>query len=313
MYILNQAVIEDERFSLKSYLLLAGLCFLAIPYLFPLSESIQQIIFLASIIVSGIPHGSLDYHVEKHTLQNSRIDLTLKGFLIGYLFKMAAYALSWFVLPSAALLVFIGLTAYHFGEIDWPAHKRSRTDAFLYSLYGLQLISFIIIKNIETAAPILELLVRDALAAELWIAWGTTVLPYLMGSIVLSFILLILGHQQLGWKGEMLVQFLVQSIFLFAIIYFLPLYLSFAFYFGVWHSFLSFNLVRKQLSLSNDSRGWFKLAKLALPFTALAWLGILVLVFIQLSSAWLLFSNLLIIIAVLTLPHNLVFTRIRVF
>jgi beta-carotene 15,15'-dioxygenase len=310
--ILNHAGVLRESIPLNYYLLLAGIILLILSFWFLPDEPVQQSIFFISIILSGIPHGSLDYYVEKETLKARKQNITLAGFLAGYLLKMAAYALVWLAAPTLALLIFIGLTAYHFGEIDWPVQKRSRSESTLYTLYGLQLIIFIIVKNITIASPILELLVRHQVTSEQWIFWGTTALPYCMGSITASALVLIIFHRKIGWTKSMLLQFITQTAILCSILYALPLYMSFSFYFGCWHSLLSFNLVRKQLSLSNDSNGWFTLGRLALPFTAIAWLGIILLVGIQLNSTWLALSNLFISIAVLTLPHNLVFTRIRV-
>jgi len=308
----KQIRLVDKRYSLKFFLLVAGALFLAVSFWISPNEDIQQLIFLITIIVAGIPHGSLDYYIEKKTLQSGKQSLTLYRFLAGYLLKMVTYGILWIALPTLALIVFIGLTAYHFGEIDWPSHKRSRTDSILYTLYGLQLILFLIIKNIAVASPILEVLVRNQITSDQWILWGTTALPFILGTIVISTVLLIIFHTKIGWTKSILFQFLAQTSILFSILYTLPLYLSFSFYFGLWHSFLSFNLIRKQLSLSNDSTGWLRLAKLALPFTVVAWLGIVALLSLQTNSTWLLLSNLFIIIAILTLPHNLVFTRIRV-
>jgi Brp/Blh family beta-carotene 15,15'-monooxygenase len=118
----------------------------------------------------------------------------------------------------------------------------------------------------------------------------------------------------LGLSIAILIQFCLQTIVLMMIIFALPLYLGFGFYFGAWHSLLSFNLIRKQMNLTNTISGWLLLIKKALPFTIVAWLGIIALLIFQthMQTEWLAISNLFMGIAILTLPHLQVFTKIKV-
>jgi Brp/Blh family beta-carotene 15,15'-monooxygenase len=172
---------------------------------------------------------------------------------------------------------------------------------------------FIVAGHPESSASILEMMVRHGADKSTWMYWLSNIFPWCTYSLVTSLVLIILSFKKLGWSRENLFQFIVQSALLVSVIRILPLYLSFAFYFGIWHSLLSFNLIRKQMHLSNDWSGWSQLAKKAIPFTVVAWLGILGLIFLSLQtgSQFLILSNVFMGVAVLTLPHLQVFTKVK--
>jgi Brp/Blh family beta-carotene 15,15'-monooxygenase len=109
--------------------------------------------------------------------------------------------------------------------------------------------------------------------------------------------------------------FSVLQILLLAVINIaLPLWLCFAFYFGVWHSTLSFDMIRRDLKLENNLFGWWILVKKALPYATVAWGGILLFIIFRADTRDLMevFHLFFIGIAVLTLPHLQVFTKLKV-
>lgn len=226
---------------------------------------------------------------------------------------MLFYGVAWWLFPTLSLIAFIVMAAFHFGEIDWPLRRNTSLDSALYTIYGFLLITFILTSHISSAAPILETIVRKTLSAAFWLEWGTLLFPYSCFLLSLSITSLLFLHARLGWNRKVLYQFLLQSLILVSIIYWLPLYLSFGFYFGLWHSFISFDLIRKQLKLTNDWPGWSFMIKKAIPYTTIAWIGIVVLIFISgiFVTEWFVLSNLFTGIAVLTLPHMQVFTKIK--
>lgn len=226
---------------------------------------------------------------------------------------MLVYGIIWWLLPVVALIAFLVMAAFHFGEIDWPRRRDTKLDAVLYTVYGFLMIAFILTSHIRSAAPILETIVQQQIRATFWLTWGSLLFPYcalLLGLLVVSLLML---HRRLGWEKKVAYQFALQTLVLVSIIYWLPLYLSFGFYFGLWHSLISFNLIRKQMNLSNDRTGWSFMMRKAIPFTAIAWLGIFVLLVLTrtFQTEWLVLSNIFVGIAILTLPHLQVFTKIK--
>lgn len=299
--------------KLRKYLLVAGLLLTLFATAFSIDENAQLYFLIFIIVFTGVPHGSLDFFVERQALIEKQ-PLSIQKFLGKYLFSMLCYGLVWWLFPTLALVVFIGMAAYHFGEIDWPTRNMLKGEAVLFTVYGFLLIAFILTSHIQSAAPILELVVQKKFETTFWLKWGAVFFPYCCALLGLMLVSLFYLRSHLRWEKKLLHQFLLQSVVLIFIIYQLPLYLSFGFYFGLWHSLLSFQLIHKQMRLTNDLPGWILIAKKAIPFTAIAWMGIVVLVLASgmFQTEWLVLSNIFIAIAILTLPHLQVFTKIRI-
>ncbi len=304
-------MIEFEK--IRKYLLIGGLLLACTAHVVIIGEDIQLYFLIGIIALTGVPHGSLDFFIERQSFINSNQKISINTFLKKYLLTMLGYGIIWLIFPTLALIVFIGISAFHFGEIDWPQRGNTKLESVLYAIYGLLLIAFILTSHINSAAPILETITQKKFSTAFWLEWGTLLFPYCCLILGLHILILLLLHSRLGWERKVIHQFVLQSLLLIFIIYWLPLYLSFGFYFGLWHSLISFNLIRKQMKLSNDWPGWISMVRKALPFTTIAWIGILLLIFISsaFQTEWLVLSNLFVGIAILTLPHLQVFTKIR--
>lgn len=299
--------------KIRKYLLITGLLLTLLAKAVLIGDEVQLYFLIISIILTGVPHGSLDFFIQRQSLINSNQKISIQRFLAKYLFSMLCYGMVWWLFPTLALVVFIVMAAYHFGEIDCPLRGNTKLDSVLYTIYGFLLIAFILTSHISSAAPILEIIVQKKFSIDFWLKWGTLLFPYCCVLLSLSMFILLYLRSYLGWEKAVLYQFVLQSVLLVFIIYELPLYLSFGFYFGLWHSLISFNLIRRQMKLTNDWPGWISIAKKAIPFTTMAWLGILLLIVVSgmFQTEWLVLSNIFVAIAILTLPHLQVFTKIK--
>ena len=184
--------------KIRQYLLFVGVLLAVISVAVPINPNSQLVFFIVIILLTGVPHGSLDFFVEKQTQQQALQPLRLTKFLIKYLLNMLLYGIVWWVMPTVALILFIGLTAYHFGEIDWPARQRSPLDAVLYTLYGLQLIIFIITSHIVDAAPILQQIVQQTISTTTWIQWGNIGFICSTVGLAMQLLLLTIFYKKLG-------------------------------------------------------------------------------------------------------------------
>jgi beta-carotene 15,15'-dioxygenase len=299
--------------KLRKFVLAFGLLLTLIVQTVTIGDELQLyfLIFIVSLI--GIPHGSLDFFIERQSLINNNQKISIRIFLAKYLFTMLAYGIVWWLFPTISLLAFIAMAAFHFGEIDWPVHSNTKLDSGLYTVYGFLLIAFILTSHIRSAAPILEIIIQKKLSAAFWLKWGDLLFPYCCLSVGLIILIISLLRTRLKWGKNILYKFILQSFVLVFIIYILPLYLSFGFYFGLWHSLLSFNLIRKQMKLTNDWSGWIFMAKKAIPYSIVAWMGILILAIMSgtIQTEWLLLSDIFVGVAILTLPHLWVFTKVN--
>ena len=301
----------SEGFTLRYKILIIGLIITVICLIIHPPVNIQLILFFAILLITGIPHGSLDFYLEDQRYIDQKKKISLLLFIVKYLTYMLIYAALWFVLPKTSLLIFIFIAAYHFGEIDWFRKNDSGLNAVMQFIYGLFLIVFLITIHIRDTAPIIAILLKNSLADQQIITIGTSLTLYCeIGFCILSIMIFIL-RKSLNWTLPDLFSFLIQTLLLYGITSLVPFYLSFMFYFGIWHSVLSFDIIRKQLKFANNIAGWKQMGLKCMPFVVVAVLALCLFAF---SSQRLFFSgrvitNLIIGLAVLTLPHLQVFSN----
>ena len=277
-------------------------------YIMPIPETIQWIFFAATILMAGIPHGALDHIVAKQNsnLQNHSFSNT--RFYLTYVSRMALYGICWYFFPSFALLVFIVLSAFHFGETDLPLpisiHKRSAI--VLQTNYGLLIVLVLLLTHAQEVLSILTIIEKEnkvLLTAIFKPLHSTLIILILFSLLILNFIWQYRSHR-LPLRRYVNIAF--RTLLILGIIICLPLPLAFAFYFGCWHSLQSLENIRQHLSNSGSEHISFThLLQKCIPFSLLAFIGIGVLTFLatylQTASVFLFFF--FVGIAILTAPH----------
>lgn len=279
---------------------------------FPISTNQQLVVLFVTLFTLGIPHGALDFYIDQKL--NAGAGKNHKYvFLLKYLLNMLAYGLVWYFLPTIAILIFIGLTAFHFGEIDWLGKSYTGIHKLVYSILGLSWILFLLSKNIHTAIDVFVLLGQSKLQAEEYIHFAKIILPISQAALVGIHIILFFSSKYFFSDNKQFFFAVMQIGCLTILNMLLPLWLCFSFYFGLWHSILSFDKIRQEFEMQNSIIGWKKLLAKAIPYAVVAWTGILIFIYFSLG-AWTIkevLPLLFIGIAVLALPHLQVFTKIK--
>lgn len=300
------------QIQLRQLLLLVGFLLALLHAWFPISPSNQLIVLFVTLFTLGIPHGALDFYIDKKVNRASGKKHKYL-FLFKYFLNMIAYALVWYFLPTIAIVIFIGLTAFHFGEIDWLGKSYTGIHKLVYSLLGLSWILFLLSKNIHTAIDVFVLLGQSKMQAAQYIDIAKIVLPIAQAALVIIHIVLFFSSRYFFSDNKQFFFAVMQIGCLTILNMLLPLWLCFSFYFGLWHSILSFDKIRQEFGMKNTIRGWFALLSKATPYALAAWTGIIVFIIWTLKS-WdikeilpLLFIG----IAVLALPHLQVFTKLK--
>ncbi|MEO1449298.1 MAG: Brp/Blh family beta-carotene 15,15'-dioxygenase [Bacteroidota bacterium] len=265
-------------------------------------------LFIGLMALTGIPHGATDHLVyEKvHGQMNWR------GFLRMYLGSMLVYALLWWALPHMSLLLFLGLSAYHFGESQFLRYDLSHWPRWTkgwVALWGIWVLMLIIGGHEIASVDILNgmLLAQDSVA---WIAANHMLMltvmgvPLLLGGIMLAF------GKFLSWRA------LGMECLMMAALIFLntrsSLMVSFAVYFGLWHACQSIEGELAGLREAWPGFGLWDWVKAAWPFSVISFGG---LGFLLAGLPWwgAHISPLLvffILISVLTLPHMQLMERL---
>jgi Brp/Blh family beta-carotene 15,15'-monooxygenase len=252
--------------------------------LFFYDNSWVEWIFLSTILVLvGIPHGAIDHIVSgaNGSTQN------LMKFFLKYLLIIVAYALLWYFAPKLSLLLFLLISAFHFGEPHF-IHLKLRFKTTTYFITGAFWLSIILFSSFKETQKIL-LPILD-------ITWIEPFKILIISSHTLLLLILILV-QSIPKKPIILIEFLVLA----AVLYYLPLIFSFALYFGFWHSLPTMMAEYKFLKAKSFSN----FIKPFLPLTVVSIVGIGLILFfahrhLEVAELTLLFF---ILISVITAPH----------
>jgi Brp/Blh family beta-carotene 15,15'-monooxygenase len=274
--------------------------------------SLQWYIILPLVILLGIPHGATDHLLYKHLIKDKNQRHRNLVFLAGYLGIVAFYALIWYLFAPVALLLFLIISAYHFGQsnlehINLPGSPIVQSLAYMIS--GGFVIFMPIIMHYGEAAIIMEsMLGAIPISIEVIID-----VRYLLAAVLstlnvlLLSVLLIRQSINLPQFGREILNLTV----LLLLFTYTPLILSFIIYFGLWHSL---NSTLMQIGKLKQLRKQFNFSDFyyqALPYTLFALLGIVLVFYISgqydpgISQTGLFF----IIISTVTLPHMLLIDR----
>jgi Brp/Blh family beta-carotene 15,15'-monooxygenase len=272
-----------------------------------LNGNIQIALFTVSILLVGIPHGALDHLIEEKNNAKRNKAFSMVRFLGQYLMRMAVFALLWYWVPVVALVLFLILSAYHFGETDLAGlHAKGIIFKALQVSYGLMMLSYMLLTHIHEVVPIINELPQLKDKKLLFYANEFRVISLALisvSTIGLGFIVYLKDDYKN--KFEYL-GFIVQLMCILWIMVSLPLILAFTFYFGCWHSLHSLNNIRHHLSeRPGHPLDWYGLMRKSLPFSIAA-LAMIVLVVIWAGNMYdtpILMMGFFIGIAILTAPH----------
>jgi len=297
------------RIYLRIILLIVGTVITLFCNWFPVSEKNQLIFMLASFVIFGIPHGALDLYIEEG-LEEGR---DLRRVFFRYIIFATLYIGIWYLNPAIALLIFIFITAFHFGEIDWIGHTEGVMKKICYFLLGLCWILFLLSRHVNEALQIFESITRYNVDKKLFLNLAGIILPISLLVILCLFILFYIKNSYFFFSRQLCYFLTIQQALMIGMAYVTPLWIFFAFYFGIWHSILSLNKIRVYFNLNANFKDSFFLLKKALPFSVLAWIGILFFILLTMgrndSSGVL--SLIFIGLAVLTVPHLHVFNKLN--
>jgi Brp/Blh family beta-carotene 15,15'-monooxygenase len=264
---------------------------------------------ILTFILLGIPHGSLDIYIEAGLDQQK----DNRKIFVRYVLQAGLFIFIWYWKPIIALIIFILITAFHFGEIDWIGYSNDRIKKLIYFTLGLCWITLLLSLHVDTALNVFDSITRKQINAEAWLQWAKVIYPVsIAGMGIIYGFLYFKRSTYFLWPQYWWIALLQQTV-LFILAHQTPLWIFFAFYFGIWHSILSLDKIRSHLNLGSEWKDWLFLLKKAMPFSVMAWIGILYFMFLTVKSTDTtgMLSLVFIGLAVLTVPHLQVFTKLN--
>ena len=281
----------------------------------PLPLTAQLGFCIGLLLVAGIPHGALDHLIEQeHSTRRNR-PFSMLAFLAKYLLMIAAYGVGWLFFPVMSLILFLLISAWHFGETDLE-NTPDNTYWYLTRLMeGGFVLAFILLTHAAETSPILARIVQnDGYTMQIWHGAVSQDGELLRGWATLLIILVMLAFGQYpmrinGWRLGRLGLILLLS-------YSLPLLPAFMLYFGGWHALSSFGTIRAYLQRSTGTQGsiW-KLWRKSMPLTIVAF-GFLFVC----TGIWNYYNTnidpipcLFILLSLITLPHIQVMHQLTIY
>jgi Brp/Blh family beta-carotene 15,15'-monooxygenase len=301
--------------SPRIYGIVVGLTLLTVAFEFVSGVALGSVavaLLVVAVVSTGMPHGAIDHLVAAELYG---LDFTWSDqakFYGGYLALMALYGVFWVVTPVWSLVVFLGMTMYHFGQADLAYWKLPPVGARLvYLSRGLFLIGLPIAAFPAQVDPIFDAIAGvqpstwPLLAEHATVVCAGLVLQHGLALGLASF------RPSVGpWdRGREALNVVVLGT-LFGVVH--PL-VAFSVYFGLWHALghiLELLLFFQRRESTPDSMlAFYRQAALftVLPFVGL---GVLYWGLQAFSSTEQMIALLFIAIAVMTLPHMIIVERL---
>ncbi|MFM8596811.1 MAG: beta-carotene 15,15'-dioxygenase, Brp/Blh family [Flavobacteriales bacterium] len=242
-------------------------------------DLLSHIILLIGLLAIGIPHGSLD-----HLYQNPEGKPWDLKFIFTYLSIGFIMIVLWQWLPVLALLLFLGYTAWHFGQADFQHWKiKSAIGSFCW---GFSLLAIILLGHLtQTAAILAEMKVQIPQWRSLHFVWTWP-----------EVLLIAIGIFLIG-RLLRTNRFLLESILVIILSTKLSLITAFGLYFIFQHSWHGWNYLQLKLQKNH-----LKLWQQGALFTSGAILFFAVFLFLKVNSSYN-WGSFFIYLSALSFPH----------
>lgn len=265
-----------------------------------ISETYVDILSGFGILTFGIVHGANDLLLINKTTNTTKSIFT-QFFL--YLTLVLLFFIFFYSIPSLALITFVILSSYHFGEHQWTLFEKTNNNIIkiLYFSYGLLIFSILFYFNFNEVSFI----IKDITDQSLHLTFFKNLLIY---SSLTTLIVSIMLFKHL--KNQLLIQIFLLIFFLITV-YFTDLLMSFAIYFVLWHSLPSI-LEQSKFLFGSSERTHLKIyLKKATLYWILSILGLTVTYYIFKDSQSQLLSIFFSFLAAITFPHTFVISKIK--
>jgi len=265
----------------------------------------QQITGFVIIFLFGILHGSNDLLIISK-IRSQKVAVTYPKILFYYLVFVSVGILLFYSLPAFALLLFIVISAYHFGEQHWNflnTKTISKTVIAFQTLYGLFLLAMLFNFHSEEVKTIMEQIIRLPLVQINF----NHILLFIGVLLLINSLILYSKSERFG--KEIVVN-LVYLIVLGIIFKNSNLIWAFAIYFIVWHSLPSMKQQICFLYGHYSFQNFMRYFKAAFVYWLFSLLGILLL-YVLFKDKEIFKALFFSFLAAITFPHTLVIMKMQ--
>jgi Brp/Blh family beta-carotene 15,15'-monooxygenase len=264
---------------------------------------LELVFAFALIAIMGIAHGATDHLLVQHLPVSKMKKWPLWKFIGAYLSIMMTYAALWYFFNGLAFLIFLIISAYHFGEAQLMIHKNKlRIVRFTYFLWGCCALLVLFLPHLtETKGLIVPYLI----GIDTFEFFQNYAL-FILGIFGLPLLLLLVLSSRALFIRES-----IELAMLYIISSYTSLLVGFAVFFALWHAYdaTSFQLLKlSEIKKGFGMRAWIRNAT---PYTVISWVGIIVIILlaVQLDLSWPLVTLFFVLVSLITLPHVMIMSR----
>jgi Brp/Blh family beta-carotene 15,15'-monooxygenase len=256
-------------------------------------SSILWIIAGVHVLTIGVIHGANDLYIATKTV-NTVKKWSFKSFFGIYILFVLLMVFGLYKLPLWALLLFVLVSAFHFGEQQWhlSSYISSLKLNLFYFAYGLFLFALLFYLHTDQTITIISDIAGIQLSNSIFF-----ILIICSGVAALIF---------LGWninqlKHQLLVQCIALALFL-VLFSTTSLLWSFSVYFVLWHSIPSLS-EQAQVLYPHVDRPIATFVRMAFPYWLLAMIGFGLAIYFFSENTSSLVSLFFAFLAAITIPH----------
>jgi Brp/Blh family beta-carotene 15,15'-monooxygenase len=264
--------------------------------------SMQIVACVALVAVLGLPHGAVDLDVARRRWAAVR---GLRGallFVAGYVAVAGLVVAIWLIAPAASLLVFLGISAWHFGRSECSTaaldRRRSAGETLAAGAFPIALPAAF---HANDVAAIFTALMTNGTVFE-----PPTVRAIALPAAAATLFVLVIAERRASSRSAP--AHIGARVALIACLIFCPPLVAFTVYFCGWHSIREILSEAAQRNESSPRRGLATFARAAAPATLASIAGAALVVPFA-SSGSLNDAALRIVfvgLAALTVPHMLI-------
>lgn len=251
------------------------------------------------ILLTGVPHGAFDHHVARFKKQK----FSLFSFLVKYLLLASLVLLFWIYVPTLAMIFFLAMTAWHFGETDAQALPLFFKNKSILFLFGSLLLFWILSQDSNLLLLWINRVIGENNETFSFIGHIEDIHLFIAYVSICLIVLFKSSNREL-----------LDRIFYLLFLFLLSktnLILGFTIYFCGWHSLITLGLIKSSVFKTSSKK---KMILYSLPIM-LGAISLLILVNILRENTWLkehALTSVFVLLSILTLPHLIEMNRLYI-
>ena len=289
--------------NLRNWIIVATFFCLWISTMF--NDVVQTFLAYGLILTFGVLHGSNDLNIIKHSTNKYGIDIQFSKVLGYYVLTVLTILVVFFIFPPLALLLFILLSGYHFGEQHFKKHVTRETFSItlLYLFYGLTILFMIFYFNINKV----KLIFLDLTKIE----FGNLFFKYTLISVLVLFFTFLIYLTAKKKVKLNLIEELFYILALLVVFATADLLWGFCIYFILWHSLPSLTDQIEVLYGRASKIEFIKYIRASWLYWLVSITGLGVLYIVFRDNSTYLTSILIYFLAAITFPHVIVMSTLE--